>query len=195
MHKNSVLLFGLAGALSIGGSALAGPTYFLVTERPGQVVHGDSFVVPIDDAELLAHARDLIQRGPDVVGGSILFAEIRKGSDGLNRDLLKPDKPLWNWHVSKVAGFGDIGIELLDGWPTFVESDVDGWLQNTGGGVDPENPSAVPETGNIGFWSYTITRELPGYPDTIPVIPLPAAAPVAGALIITAIAFRKRILK
>lgn len=146
-----------------GSTAQAGVSYFLVAERPGAVEHGDSFVVGLTDDQHIAHARDLIARGPEEAGAPILFAHIAPGADGINRDLLSPDQRQWNWHIDSVEGFGDMGIELVDGWPTFVEQDVQGWIDNT--------------QGNIGFWSYTIVQELPGYPAVVPpatAVPLPA---------------------
>ena len=184
-------------------SARAGLTYFLVAEPSGKVEHGDSFVVGIDAAADVAHARDLIARGPEAAGAPILFADVAAGADGLNRDLLAAGKPAWNWHVTRVTGFGDFGIELLDGWPTFVESDVAGWMKNTGGNGGPSitggvGPTAVGdgsadatgETGKIGFWSYTVVKELPGYAGgggNPPAVPLPPAA-WAGGMTMAALA-------
>ena len=120
--------------------------YFLVAELPGHVVHHDSFVIPLTGSQLVAHARDLIARGPGA-GGKIVFAEIVAGADGVNRDLRSADQRPWSWHVTQVTGFGDVGAELYDGWPGEVENDVAGWIQNTGG--------------KIGFWTYTVVAELP----------------------------------
>ena len=41
----------------------------------------------------------------------------------------------------------DFTIEILDGWPGFVEQDVNGWIANT--------------NGRVGFWTYTVVAELP----------------------------------
>jgi hypothetical protein len=144
-------------AFASPSSAVAGPTYFLVAETPRSDPHGDSFVVGIETPADVAHAR-------------------APGADGLNRDLLAAGKPAWDWHVTQVTGFGDFGIELLDGWPTFVNDDVDGWMKNTGG------PGG--QGGKIGFWSYTVVRELPNYADgggTPPAVPLPPAALIGAA--------------
>jgi hypothetical protein len=150
------------------------PVYFVVAERPGVEEHGDSFVLPLTDAVDVAHARDLIARGPEAAGAAIVFAEISAGADGVNRDVLAAGEPLWNWHVSRFEGFGDVGLELVDGWPTFVEQDVQGWIANTRRSED--------ETfGHIGFWNYTVVAELAGDGVTIP---LPAALPVgAGGVV------------
>ena len=157
-------------------AAQAGVTYFLVAERPGTPdPHNDSFVIPLDDADHVAHARDLIARGPDAAGEAIVFAEIARGSGGgINRDLLDPAKPEWNWHVTDVTGFGDFGIEILDGWPTYLGENLDQWLDETGP--------------NIGFWGYTVTQELPGYgpgdgANPPSAVPLPPAVLVGGMLL------------
>ena len=155
------VLVAVALGLFVTSSAEAGLSYFLVAERPDAKFHGDSFVVVLAEPDHIAHARDLIARGPDEAGAPILFAHIVPGADGLNRDLLSPTQSEWNWHVDEVVGFGDFGIELIDGWPTFVEQDIPGWIENT--------------DGDIGFWSYTIVRELPNYPAQNPSVPLPPA--------------------
>jgi len=121
--------------------------YFLVAEWPGRVVHNDSFVIALTNAQQIVHARDLIARGPATAGAPIVFANIAPGADGLNRDLRRTDARSWSWHVTQVQGFGDFGAELYDGWPSYVESNVAGWISNTGG--------------KIGFWSYTVVAELP----------------------------------
>ena len=158
-----------AAVLSVvSQSGSAGPVYFLVAERPEVREHHDSFVLPLYEEGHIAHARDLIARGADTAGEPIIFASIAPGADGINRNLTHPSQPLWSWHVTNFHGFGDMGIELTDGWPTYIEKDVQGWMDNTGG--------------EIGFWSYTVVAELPGYPDVLPppaAIPLPAALPAA----------------
>lgn len=156
------------GVVFGGRSAQAASVQFVVAER--EPVHHDSFVLSLDQPDAIAHARDLIARGPDSAGAPILFAEIRAGADGVNRDVLAPGEPLWNWHVSRFEGFGDIGVELTDGWPTFVESDVAGWIDNT---------RRLPndDAGHIGFWSYTVVSEITG-----PTNPVPLPAGVGGGL-------------
>jgi hypothetical protein len=91
-----------------------------------------------------------VSEGPSA-GATIVFARIAPGSGGINRDYLVAGAPEWSWHVLSFEGFGDFGIELYDGWPTYVESDVEGWMANTGG--------------YVGFWSYTVVQELPQIPE------------------------------
>ena len=142
------VLMGLAMALLGAAEARAGTVYFLVTEWTGRAQHNDSYVLPLTQADDIAHARELISKGPEEAGSAIVVAAISAGADGINRDWLKDDKPAWNWHVTQFEGFTDFTIEIYDGWPTFVEEDTAGWIANT--------------NGRIGFWNYTVTRELGG---------------------------------
>ncbi len=143
------LCLALVMAGFIPPAVLAQTNYFLVAELSSVKAHQDSFVVPLTDPLQTAHARVLIAKGPQA-GGTILFADIAAGADGINRNWLQPDARPWSWHVVRVTGFGDFGIELLDGWPGLVEQNVAGWMQNT--------------SGHIGFWSYTVVAELPYSP-------------------------------
>ena len=118
---------------------------FLVSEFDTPA-HGDSYVLPLTDPDDIAHARRLITKGPGS-GAPLVVAKIAKGANGINRSPLAAGAPPWSWHVSEFEGFVDSTIEILDGWPTYVESDIDGWIANT--------------NGYIGFWSYTVTAELP----------------------------------
>jgi hypothetical protein len=153
----------LAFVVFSAGPARAGTVLFVVAERPGFEEHGDSFVLPLADPTDVAHARDLVARGPDAAGAGIVFAEIAAGRDGINRNVLAAGEPLWDWHVATFEGFGDMGVELVDGWPTFVQDDVPGWIANTRRSEDET-------VGHIGFWSYTVVSEL-----TPATVPIPAA--------------------
>jgi hypothetical protein len=160
----SAAVLGMLGTLCLA-SARGELVYFQVAELPGHETHHDSFILPLSDSDDIAHARDLISLGPEKAGGTIAFADIDPGADGINRDLLAADQHLWAWHVTRFEGFSDTGIELLDGWPSFVEQDVAGWIQNTGG--------------KIGFWNYTVVSELPAVPEPRPE-PIPFHIPLAG---------------
>ncbi|HWN70269.1 MAG TPA: hypothetical protein VNM90_21665 [Haliangium sp.] len=140
----------------------AKPVYFLVAELPGKEVHDDSYVLPLTRADHIAHARDLIRRGPEAAGTHIVVATVRAGADGINRDLRAKDAAAWSWHVSGVIDFADATMEILDGWPSFVEEDVTGWISNTC--FDDETATE----GTLGFWGYTVVDELGGYPESLP---------------------------
>ena len=179
----AVVLFAMAAGAAQSSAATV---YFLVSEFPDQREHGDSFVLPLDDADDIAHARDLVARGRDA-GRYLVAADIVAGADNINRNILADGKPAWSWHISNFDQFADASIELTDGWPTFIESDVQGWINNTGGGTvdndgDGEPDGPPPTGGRIAFWSYTVTAELTGPPTDLSilpraVIPLPAALP------------------
>jgi hypothetical protein len=154
----AVLLFvALWLANSSTNIALGQTVHFLVAERPEFATHGDSYVLPLTDMAAIDHARALITAPPGDLS-SIVIARIAAGADGVNRDHLAPGAPPWSWHVTEFVEFADFAAEILDGWPTFVESDVEGWIANTGG--------------MIGFWNYTVITELPLVPE-----------PASGALV------------
>ena len=116
--------------------------------------HGDSYLVRIDDRDsaTLQHARDIVdwfQAGAvpeDNPGALIVLTDIERGFHGWNRDYVDPGRQPWRWHPTGDVSFVDVTVEILDGWPTLVESDVQGWIDNTGG--------------SIGFWNYTVIEEL-----------------------------------
>src|SRR5262249_23257972 len=135
---------------TLAAEARAGSIAFLIAERPGMLTHGDSFVLRLNDTDEIAHARELIARGPDV-GGGVISARGAPGADGINRNYLAPEAPPWSWHITEFLGFTDVSAELYDGWPTFLEQDVSGWMANTGG--------------IIGFWNYTVVAQLTSVPE------------------------------
>jgi len=131
--------------------AQAETVYFQVS---APCCHDDAYVLPLEAAADIAYARAIISGDPSA-SARIVVAQIEAGADGINRDLLAPGQPAWNWHVASFTTFAEVTIELCDGGPGFVENDVAGWMANTGG--------------QICFWSYTVTAELPG------IAPLPAS--------------------
>jgi hypothetical protein len=167
-------LLTLAALAAAPASAPADPIHFVVAERPGTAVHGDSFVLALTDPAHVEHARRLIAEGP-AAGPSIVLARIAPGADGVNRDLRAPGAPPWSWHVAEFKGFVDFSAEVLDGWPTFVEQDVPGWVANTGG--------------DIGFWNYTVVAEVRAAPEPSS---LALLGPAALALLVRARLRRRR---
>ena len=182
-------------------TSFAAPVYFLVTEFPDQLEHGDSFVLPLEEADDIAHARGLVKRGR-AAGRYLISADIVAGADNINRDILADGKPAWSWHVSRFDQFADLSIELTDGWPGYIEQDVQGWINNTGGGTIDEDGDGKPDkdatVGAIAFWSYTVSAELTGPPTDLSilpkaVIPLPAALPAGAALLALAGAVYRKV--
>jgi hypothetical protein len=122
-----------------------GTVYFLVA-NPEEPEKG-SYVLPLTDPADIAHARAVIA-DPAGTDGHIVVASLARGGVDLpyqNRDLLNDGK-LWSWRIDAFQSFADNTIEILDGWPQFIEDDVEGWFQNTGG--------------QIGFWSARVLREV-----------------------------------
>jgi hypothetical protein len=132
--------------VAVASAAAAAPIEFLVAEFPGHEVHGDSYVLVLEKSADIDHARALIEKGA-AAGATIAVVRIAAGADGRNRNVRAPGEPLWSWHQTSFEGFGDAAIELCDGWPGYVEQDVDRWIANT--------------NGTICFWSYTVVEELP----------------------------------
>jgi PKD repeat protein len=122
----------------------ASTVYFLVGELPGLPPRYESYVIPLSDPADIAHARDLITYGPGV-GNAIVAAKIAKGANGINRNYLDPYHTPWSWHVSDFLDFYDMAMEICDGGPSFVENDLDYWVDTVG---------------QICFWRFTIVAEL-----------------------------------
>lgn len=115
--------------------------YFLLGEVPGHPTsRHESYVLPLSKPEDIAHARDLIARGQTGTNElirSIVVARIARSRNDINRNYLDPKFPEWRWHVTEFVAFADFTAEVLDGYP-----------------------SNMPALNTIGFWSYTVIREL-----------------------------------
>jgi hypothetical protein len=120
--------------------------YFVVAEV--NPVHGDSYILPLKNEADIAQARQMILDGES----PIVVAEISKNDNdhySLNKDIDNNRK--WSWHITEFLGFADNTIEIYDGWPEYVEENYTDWVKTTKG----ENGK-----GRIGFWSYTLVREV-----------------------------------
>ncbi len=140
----------LLSLLTIGAVAFlagcpqpVGTTYFLVSRAND--IYSDSYVLPLTARADIVHARALATGF--TASEPIVVARIAPGQPDryTNLDVNGTGLP-WSWHVAEFIGFADMTIEIYDGNPTFLEENFDWWMQNTGG--------------YIGFWGYTVTREL-----------------------------------
>ncbi len=122
--------------------AQAAPTWFVVAEPGSQ----QSFLLPLEKAADIAQARAWLADGVGSGVGNIVSATIAAGSDGINRNTIAHDEPLWSWHIERFDGFAELAIELCDGWPGLIEADVAEFIRNTGG--------------RICFWNYRVIAEL-----------------------------------
>jgi hypothetical protein len=86
--------------------------YFLVD------VNGERFIIYVTDPETIRLALENME------GKNSLFpmGELARGDDGFN-------KP-WSWHLKpETVRMVEVSIELCDGTPSFVESELDYWLE------------------------------------------------------------------
>lgn len=99
----------------------------------------DSAIIPLSHPDKIAHARELIVTGPNPGGEPnqpVVAGYIASGRDGINRDLLSPNKHEWSWHfIIGVVSFADAFVIEWDGWPTKIENNLNYYFDNTGGGV------------------------------------------------------------
>ena len=158
-RKNFIVCIGLVFAASL----FAETRYFVSSPRIKDFSPAFAFVVPISDPDQIVQARSLAQTFPvedlqDATGinNQLMGARIEAGNDdGLNRDIGLSNR-LWNWRVTEVISFGEIGIHGIFNDPLKVENNLDEVL--TTGGTSP---------GIISFPTYTITGELPFQPSAI----------------------------
>lgn len=149
----SLLILAIAGinckTNSFDDITEAEPVYFIVGEA--EQVRGDSFIISLTDPDHIEHARTLIE-DPSAITDRIVVARIVRqtgNEEYLNKDLDK--NVVWSWRVESFESFSFNTIEILDGWPSYIEEDVERWFQNTSG----EN-----DHGFIGFWNYTVIAEV-----------------------------------
>lgn len=114
--------------------------YFLMSNSKNL----QSYVVPLNDAQMITEARDQIQN-PNVYRQRILIGEISEGAGNHNRDFMNTFRTPWSWHISKPIRFAGLASQECDGSPQFLEETLAYWLSD----------SKV-----ICFWNYRVTREL-----------------------------------
>lgn len=92
---------------------------FLVDSCPGMT--GETFRVLMRDPALIAEAERLIASGDQ----RIVLGELRPGDGGFNAP--------WSWHLDPATlEFADFAVEVCSGCASFVEDDLDVWLNNVG---------------------------------------------------------------
>src|SRR6266487_3125167 len=147
-------LLALISTLGLSQVNAAETVYFLVAEPLGKVVHNDSYVLPLSKEEDINHARYLISRyrlGYSVGDLAIVVANVVDASDDINRNFLDLKFPEWSWQISQFLQFQDYTLEILDGSPTQLESHR--------------------SQATIGFWGYTIVKELGPVPLYLSIVP------------------------
>lgn len=115
--------------------------YFLVS--PKIVLPGtEQFIVQISEPQMIQKAQQQIDH-PD--SEKIIFATLKPGSQGINRNLNSQEKSLWTWSIGEVTNISDLASTACNGTPRFVEDYLTQWLN------DPTK---------ICFWNYRIIREV-----------------------------------
>jgi hypothetical protein len=151
--------------MGLGQARAQAPTYFLVGEQKplalAPYAKHDCYVLPLYRQQDIDHARFLISKyhlGVVAVSNNpVVVAWAIRGKDGINRNFLDPRFQEWSWHVEFVA-FTEGTPETWDGWPTYTES------------VFEDSPY-VHEKTKIGYWDYTVIRELGPVPLALSIIP------------------------
>lgn len=86
--------------------------YFLVD------VNGERFVIYVIDADTIRLALENMEGKNDMFP----MGELARGDGGFN-------KP-WSWHLKpETVRMVEVSIELCDGTPSFVENELDYWLE------------------------------------------------------------------
>ncbi|MEM0482086.1 MAG: hypothetical protein QXM16_04260 [Nitrososphaerota archaeon] len=99
----------------LAGGGRRGGRYFLVD------VLGERFVIYVTDAETIRLAEDNMR------GLNRLFpiGELERGDGGFNWP--------WSWHLHPdTVRLAEFSIELCDGLPSYVESELDYWVDTVG---------------------------------------------------------------
>ncbi len=107
----SILVLFLLATHLFGGAGPGGGKYFLVD------VSGERFIIYVTDEETIKLARD------NMKGLNNLFpmGELERGDGGFNRP--------WSWHLRPdTVRMVEFSIELCDGRPSYVESELDYWI-------------------------------------------------------------------
>ena len=142
--RGLLLLAVMIGLPSCKTADVDDAVYFLVAEITPR--HNDSYILPLNDPAHIAQAEAMLAgREPS----RIVVARIARGSGNgnyLNKNLTGAEKFSWSWHVVSFLGFADATAEILDGWPGYVENNLEEWLAST--------------NSTIGFWTYRVQRRV-----------------------------------
>lgn len=110
-------LFGLLGASACSdGSVSPSPPQRYVVE-----VSGETFVVEVVTAAQVDALESRLASGAE----GVLSGELVAGGDGYNAP--------WGWHMApESVHLPDLAIEVCDGRPSFVQDELEYWLDTVG---------------------------------------------------------------
>jgi len=162
MHKTLLSLLATAMLLSCNNDEVTPDETVFFKISNSSEPDSESFILSLTDLDEIVQARQIIANPHElcIIPGfhlcqdldKIILAKIvrQDGSESyLNKDL--NNDMIWSWRIDSFDGFVGSTIEILDGWPGYIEEDLDRWFQNTDG---DENH------GHIGLWSYTVVAEV-----------------------------------
>ncbi|MFV1885137.1 MAG: hypothetical protein ACMZ7B_11665 [Balneola sp.] len=124
-------------------------TFFKIAENNSPT--SESFILALTDSSQIEHARKIIS-DPDNTTDRIILAKI-VAQNGLEdyQNIDVNNKIAWSWRIDEFIGFVFTTIEIYDGWPGYIEEDLQRWFQNT---------SDEPNSGIIGFWGFSVVEEI-----------------------------------
>ena len=97
--------------------------------EPGPI-EGALFLIGACEEEFRALIQDpdVIDQAEALIGANkqmVILGSLRRGTGGFNSP--------WSWHLAPdTVEFADATIELCDGCPSFVEDDLDDWVDTVG---------------------------------------------------------------
>lgn len=129
MKTRFPVLASAAASIVFGGLVHAETAYFLMSGPIGirSSPTFESYVVTVNDAALIAQARERLRSGTDAPH-LVPHVKIAMGVDPVNLNYAEPERPVWSWHVTELLGwtttFGglrpDVVIPNMDGTPSNV---------------------------------------------------------------------------
>ncbi len=86
-------------------------------------VEDERFVIRLVRPDQIQTARQILQTGQQ----KIVIGSLKEGHGGFNRDVVT--NRWWSWHLDpSTVTFAEAAIELCDGRPSFIEENLNYWL-------------------------------------------------------------------
>lgn len=111
----------LLAVTACGGSSPSEPDDGAVFLILSSAASGETFQVLIREREVIREAQSLVGRG----NVKVINGRLARGDGDFNQP--------WSWHmIPESVGFADGTIEVCDGRPSFIEEDLDYWIDTLG---------------------------------------------------------------
>jgi len=175
-----VLLIGVLAQASI-----AGPMNSKFDAVDAQPLKPDRLKPAVADAPTVEFAKLIVSAEHVSWQQNVLFARVSPSSTGTYRDSTSFNNS-WNWQSSGVDNFQGLNPQLLQPSLSISDHDLPRWVRVTE--LDESEGAAFVA---VGFWGFSNVAEMPGYPGSNPLIPLPAAA-MSGSVGLLLVALKVR---